>query len=545
MKLLNLKYVVAIFCILLSITKTNAQWSELGGTNTSTFNYRINSLATNASGNIYATGSFTNDSGNNYVAKWNGSSWVKLGGINGYTFNSPTTDASGNVYVAVGFTNVSTKQYVAKWNGSSWQELGGANSSTFNGNIFSLSTDARGNVYATGGFTNASGNNYVAKWNGSSWQELGGTNSSTFNNTINSLIADAKGNVFAGGHFTNSNYKHYVAKWDGSSWQELGGNNSSTFNSTIYSLTTDTSGNIFAAGSFTNNSNYNYVAKWNGSNWQVLGKSNSFVSYNLSTYIASLATEASGNVYAAGYFANSSRNIYVAKWDGSNWSEVGSVNRSIFNSTINSLITDTSGNLYAAGYFTNTNGKYFVAKYSAIGLPIKLASITATQEGKTITTNWNTSTELNTSHFIIQHSTDGSSYTDIGTVTAIGSGANSYAYTDNNPTPYPLNGVLYYRLQSVDKEGTCTYSKVVSVQLTVDRLPLTIAPNPSKDKVTVMGNHISSVQVIDNLGRVIKTQTLKDATNPTLSVNALPVGVYHLRVQTTDGKVSGVGFVKE
>ena len=427
MKLLNLKYVVAIFCILLSITKTNAQWSELGGTNTSTFNYRINSLATNASGNIYATGSFTNDSGNNYVAKWNGSSWVKLGGINGYTFNSPTTDASGNVYVAVGFTNVSTKQYVAKWNGSSWQELGGANSSTFNGNIFSLSTDARGNVYATGGFTNASGNNYVAKWNGSSWQELGGTNSSTFNNTINSLIADAKGNVFAGGHFTNSNYKHYVAKWDGSSWQELGGNNS-------------------------------------------------FVSYNLSTYIASLATEASGNVYAAGYFANSSRNIYVAKWDGSNWSEVGSVNRSIFNSTINSLITDTSGNLYAAGYFTNTNGKYFVAKYSAIGLPIKLASITATQEGKTITTNWNTSTELNTSHFIIQHSTDGSSFTDIGTVKAIGSGANSYAYTDNNPTPYPLNGVLYYRLQSVDKDGTCTYSKVVSVQLTVDRLPLTVEP---------------------------------------------------------------------
>ena len=53
------------------------------------------------------------------------------------------------------------------------------------------------------------------------------------------------------------------------------------------------------------------------------------------------------------------------------------------------------------------------------------------------------------------------------------------------------------------------------------------------------------MQVVDNMGRVVKTQTLKDATNPMLSVGGLPVGIYHLRVQTTDGKVSGVGFVKE
>ena len=43
----------------------------------------------------------------------------------------------------------------------------------------------------------------------------------------------------------------------------------------------------------------------------------------------------------------------------------------------------------------------------------------------------------------------------------------------------------------------------------------------------------------------MKTVSLKDATNPTLSVGGLQAGVYHLREQTTDGKVSGVGFVKE
>ena len=83
------------------------------------------------------------------------------------------------------------------------------------------------------------------------------------------------------------------------------------------------------------------------------------------------------------------------------------------------------------------------------------------------------------------------------------------------------------------------------MQLTVDRLPFTAVPNPARDFVTVKGNHIASVQVIDNIGRVVKTVTLKDATNPVLSVNGLQVGVYHLRIQTTDGNVSGVGMVKE
>ena len=90
-----------------------------------------------------------------------------------------------------------------------------------------------------------------------------------------------------------------------------------------------------------------------------------------------------------------------------------------------------------------------------------------------------------------------------------------------------------------------SYSKVVSVQLTIDNYQLSITPNPTKDKITIRGNHIASVQVMDNTGRIIKTYTQKDATNPTLSVGTLPAGVYHLRVQTTDGKLSGVGFVKE
>ena len=100
-------------------------------------------------------------------------------------------------------------------------------------------------------------------------------------------------------------------------------------------------------------------------------------------------------------------------------------------------------------------------------------------------------------------------------------------------------------MQSVDRDGASSFSKVVSAEIVDNKYEIVLVPNPVKSVAVIKGNHIASVQVVDNLGRVVKTVSLKDATNPTLSLVNLPAGAYHLRVQTTEGKVSGVGVVKE
>ena len=201
----------------------------------------------------------------------------------------------------------------------------------------------------------------------------------------------------------------------------------------------------------------------------------------------------------------------------------------------------------------DSNGQYYVVATNAMAtklsltsnvvsitaLPINDYSLKALASDGKVLLQWHTSTELNTSHFIIQQSTDGSSFTDKGTVNAIGIGANNYSFTDATPTL----GINYYRLKMVDKDGSFSYSKVVSVQLIIDNYQLSITPNPAKDKVNVKGNHIVSVKVIDNLGRVLRNISFRDACNPILTLTGIPAGIYHLRVQTTDGKVSGVGLV--
>jgi len=226
--------------------------------------------------------------------------------------------------------------------------------------------------------------------------------------------------------------------------------------------------------------------------------------------------------------------------------------------TVNPLSRDTIKISTAVAYTWHGNtytqsGTYTFDTLNSVGcdsltvlilnstLPISLKDFIATYSENKVLLNWSTATELNSSKFIVQGSTDGISFTNIGSLNAIGNGTNSYHFTDNKPS----NGINYYRLQSLDKDGTSTYSKIVSVSITKDGLPITVYPNPASNSITINCAHISVVQILDNMGKVVKLLPLKDVTNPSLQVGGLTSGVYYLRVQTTDGKVNGVNFMKK
>jgi hypothetical protein len=318
-------------------------------------NGSVHALAVDASGNLYAGGSFTTAGGItvNRVAKWNGTSWSSLGGGVSSVVYALEVDTTGNVYAGGNFTTADglTVNRIAKWNGTSWSSLGAGTSST----VFALDLDASGNLHVGGSFTTAGSvtANRIAKWDGGAWSAVG----TGFNSTVNALKFDTGGNLYAGGDFTTAGVVtvNNIAMWNGSSWSSLG----TGVGSTVRALATDGSGNVYVGGDF-------YIwsalafggARWNGASWTGLGSSNLGLSNDI---IYAIALDDAGKVYAGRW-----RDFRTL--NGSQWERLSPG----LNGEVYKLTTGSDGNLYAVwSGTTNVSGgfaKWNGSSWSALGV---------------------------------------------------------------------------------------------------------------------------------------------------------------------------------
>ncbi len=312
--------------------------------------------------NVYAGGAFTTVGGTACIAKWDGSSWSALGsGMNGPV--SALAVAGSDLFAGGGFTAAggSAADRIAKWNGARWSPLGLGMNNTVNALAVSGS-----NVYAGGYFTatGGSGTNCIAKWNGSSWSALG---SGLFGGglpTVNALAVSGN-DLYAGGQFSEAgSAARDIAKWNGNSWSALG----SGVDSNVYALAVAGS-DLYVGGQFTTAGGgaANYVAKWNGSSWSALGLGlEEGDGYSPSAVYA--LTVAGSNVYAGGNFrmAGASLPNYIAKWDGTNWSRLGSgFDLSDAHSPSVYALAVSGSYVYAGGAFIGAGGNwvYHIAKW--------------------------------------------------------------------------------------------------------------------------------------------------------------------------------------
>ena len=158
------------------------------------------------------------------------------------------------------------------------------------------------------------------------------------------------------------------------------------------------------------------------------------------------------------------------------------------------------------------------------------------QINNSIALSWLTSSEQNNSHFNVERSSNGKSFTTIGQVKSSGTSAssNKYNFTDNNP----LSGVNYYRLNVVETTGKMVLSKVVTVDFSIKGSQKLMAyPNPTKSALDI--NYESNedvslnIQVLDMTGKVHLTKQiegLKGDNNIRLDIENLPNGAYFMHV---------------
>ena len=171
-------------------------------------------------------------------------------------------------------------------------------------------------------------------------------------------------------------------------------------------------------------------------------------------------------------------------------------------------------------------------------VPVNFLSFTGQYQNpdKTLL-KWQTGTEINTAYFNIQRSLNGTVFTTVGNETAKGSSF-GYSFTDVLPVTYTA-GMVYYRIQEVDKDGAITYSSIVSVNIH-NNVTYSLFPNPVKGYINIQTNGVRTgngiVVINDNTGHTVLTSKLENLSVQQLSLNTLSKGIYILNIITSQGK---------
>jgi hypothetical protein len=243
---------------------------------------------------------------------------------------------------------------------------------------------------------------------------------------------------------------------------------------------------------------------------------------------------ASGNVFTA----------YTSP-DGTNWTSVGPpVTLGLGTNIYGGLVYTpyNTGTPLATAVFDNVS-----VQFGSGTLPVTLVDFTAYNHNNLYgLLNWQTSAEIDFDHFVIERSTVNTDFASIGTVTGQGNGQGQgsqfYSFTDNSPA----DGMNFYRLKMVDKDGHFSYSKIVKVNFNLSIIQ--VYPNPAKGRVYLKNNsnftqgQPMQIDLMDILGQHILTETIPTVNVDQITVNFPPFikgGLYLLRVTNSKGQRQG------
>jgi len=155
--------------------------------------------------------------------------------------------------------------------------------------------------------------------------------------------------LIAGGYFTTAGEVSAIniAAWDGSTWSPLGTGLTGGIHTPAASALAVYNGKLIVGGHFTyaGGASANYIAEWDGSAWSPLGTGMSSSVLSLTVYDDKLIAGGSFST-AGGVSANR-----IAVWDGSTWFPLGTgMNNSVY------ALTVYGDKWIAAGEFSTAGG---------------------------------------------------------------------------------------------------------------------------------------------------------------------------------------------
>ncbi len=171
-------------------------------------------------------------------------------------------------------------------------------------------------------------------------------------------------------------------------------------------------------------------------------------------------------------------------------------------------------------------------------LPVDLLYFNVAKINNLVEIEWQTASELNNDYFIVERSSDGVHFEEIGKVNGHGTTniVMSYNFSDHNP----LNGINYYRITQVDYNKTKSSTEIKSINNYYTQI--LILPNPTSGLFSL--NFIKAdketyqIRIFNTLGQEVYNSIVGDNSNSNsiskeIDIAAYEAGIYLIRVESS------------
>lgn len=174
-------------------------------------------------------------------------------------------------------------------------------------------------------------------------------------------------------------------------------------------------------------------------------------------------------------------------------------------------------------------------------LPVTLLNLYAASTSKSIYINWITASEINSSYFNLERSTDGKQFEIIAQLKAAGNSKTyrEYTYEDIAGKSLLMKGMVYYRLSMVDNDGAAEYSKIVAVkENNKHELNAEVFPNPFSDQLLIKADYFENtemtIEILDLNGKQVYTNSFSGVSHIINKLDLLQAGIYFAKLSTNE-----------
>jgi hypothetical protein len=188
---------------------------------------------------------------------------------------------------------------------------------------------------------------------------------------------------------------------------------------------------------------------------------------------------------------------------------------------------------------SSTPNRFSIVFREMAALPVTLTSVEATPGKNEVIVGWNTRNENGMLQYEVQKSTDGTLFATSGITPALNDGTTNYQWADTQLT----QGINYYRIKMVSKDGKVSYSQVVKVNTGKISPVLAVAPNPVINGTIhlIFKNEPAGkydITLSNQVGQVVLSKSILHSSMSAfenISDNSITNGVYNLSITTPDG----------